>query len=263
MEKVTAMDNALKEHISEALGKGLRLDGRKLDEFRPISIEVGKVATAEGSAEIRCGETHVVVGVKMEVGKPYSDRPDSGTLMVNAELRPISNPLFETGPPTIESIEVARVIDRTIRESKTIDEKKLCIKAGEKVWMANIDVCPLNHDGNLIDIGALAALAALKDTKMPKIDANGQADYHEHTDEGLALESFPVAVTIVKIGSNLLVDPTDEEMRVADARLTVGSLEDGRICALQKGGDGPLTIDDIERMIDLAITTGKELRKLV
>jgi len=256
------MNNTLKEHINEALKKGTRLDGRKLDEFRKIEIKTGTVATAEGSAHITCGQTMLFAGVKMEVGKPYSDRPDSGTLMVNAELRPISNPEFESGPPTIESIEVARVIDRTIRESKAIDEKSLCITAGEKVWMANVDICPLNHDGNLIDVGALAAIAALKNARMPKIK-DGVADYHEHTNEGLKLSCIPIAVTVVKIGDNLLIDPTDAEMQAADARLTVASLEDGTICALQKGGDAPLTVEDIERILELALSTAKELRKLV
>jgi len=257
------MNDALKEHINLALKKGLRLDGRKLDEFRPIAIRTGVSSTAEGSAEITCGETQIIVGVKMDIGKPYSDRPDSGTLMVNAELRPISNPKFETGPPSIEAIEVSRVIDRTIRESKTIDEKSLCVTPGEKVWMVNVDICPLNHDGNLIDLGGIAALAALKTARMLKLDENGQVDYHEHTKEGLKLSEMPIPVTIVKIGENLLIDPTDNEMRVADARLTVGVLEDGSICALQKGGPTPLSLEEIGRMIDLATVTAKKLRKIV
>ncbi len=257
------MDDELKQHINLALKKGTRLDGRKLDEFRPITIRTGVSATAEGSAEIVCGETQVIVGVKMDLGKPYSDRPDSGTLMVNAELRPISNPEFEAGPPNIDAIETARVIDRTIRESKTIDEKSLCVTAGEKVWMVSVDVCPLNHDGNLIDLGGLGAIAALRETKLPKIDENGNADYHEHTKTGLKLSATPIPVTVVKIGDNLLVDPTDDEMRAADARLTVGVLEDGSLCAIQKGGDTPLTLEELDQMIDLAVTTAKGLRKLL
>jgi exosome complex component RRP42 len=257
------MDSALKEHINEALKRGTRLDGRKLDEFRQITIRTGIVSTAEGSAEVTCGLTSIFVGVKMEVGTPYPDRLDSGTLMVNAELRPISNPEFEAGPPTNESIEVARVIDRSIRESQAIDEKGLCIIAGEKVWTLNVDICPLNHDGNLIDLGGLAAIAALKNTRVPKLDKNNQVDYHEKTNKKLELRALPVPVTIVKIGDNLLVDPTDDEMRVADSRLTVASLEDGTICALQKGGDSSLNLEDIDRMIDLAVLTAQQLRKLI
>lgn len=256
------MSGDLKEHISAALQKGIRLDGRKLDEFRPITVETGTVATAEGSAHLKCGETELIAGIKLGVGTPYPDRPDSGTLMVNAELRPISNPAFEIGPPSIESIEVSRVIDRTIRESGTIDEKKLCIEPGEKVWMVNVDIVPLNTDGNLIDLGCLAGVAALKNTKLPKLE-DGQANYKEPTKEGLPLQTEPIAVTVVKIGENLLIDPTQGEFSVADARLTVGSLPDGTLCALQKGGQAPLTGDDVDKMVDLALATAKKLRKLL
>ena len=256
------MNDALKEHINQALQKGVRLDGRKLDEFRPLTIETGTITTAEGSAHIKCGEMDVIVGVKIDVGKPYPDRPDSGTLMVSAELRPMSNPAYGLGPPSIESIEASRVIDRGIRESEAIDEKSLCIKAGEQVWMVNVDVCPLNHDGNLIDLGGLAGIIALKEARLPKL-VDGQADFHEHTKKGLKLSCMPIPVTVIKIGDNFLIDPTFDEMSVADARLTVTSVEDGKLCAMQKGGEQPLTIDDIDTMVTLAVKTAKGLRKYI
>src|SRR4051812_34648595 len=124
-----------KEHIVNALKKGMRLDGRTPHQFRTITVETGLLATAEGSARVKCGDTELLAGVKMALGKPYSDTPDSGVLMVGAELLPLSNPLFEQGPPSTESIELARVIDRGIRESKTIDDHKLCVRPGELVWM--------------------------------------------------------------------------------------------------------------------------------
>ena len=45
-----------------------------------------------------------------------------------------------------------------------------------------------------------------------------------------------------------------------DARLSVASLEDGTLCALQKGGDAQLTTEEIEKMIDLALKKAAELR---
>jgi exosome complex component RRP42 len=253
---------AAKEHLLASLRKGHRLDGRKPDEFRLVTIETGPFATAEGSARVRCGNTEILAGVKMALGKPYPDRPDSGVLMVGAELLPISSPDFESGPPSTESIELARVIDRGIRESKTIDESKLCVTPGELVWMVNVDLCPLNTDGNLIDLGALAAIAALKTTRLPKRDGT-KVDYQTKTDERLPVDSVPIPVTIVKIGDTLLVDPTTEEFELADARLTVTTEEDGTICALQKGGDGSVTLADVSSMIDLASAKAKELRTIL
>jgi exosome complex component RRP42 len=254
------MNQELKNHINEALKKGVRLDGRKKEEYRNIEITTGVVATAEGSARVKCGDTEVIAGVKLEVGEPYPDSQDEGTMMVGSELLPLSNPDFESGPPGIDAIEVARVIDRGIREGKAIDTKKLCVRKGELVWTVMIDVLPLNHDGNLIDVGGLAALAAIKNTKMVEIE-NDKIVIGKRTNESLPVVSMPIPVTVLKIGDNLIVDPTDEEEEVLDARLTVSILEDDTLCAMQKGGDASLTTKDINDMIDLAIRKSHEIRK--
>ena len=254
------MNHEVKEHIRNALKKGIRIDGRKLDELRPIKIETGFLATAEGSAKLIFGDAEVIAGVKMALEKPYPDTPEDGVLMVNSELLPMSSPDFEAGPPSIDSIETARVIDRGIRESKAFNTKSLCLEKGEKVWMVAIDVVPINYDGNLIDIGGLAALAALKNARFPKLEEDGTVDFHTRTDKTLDLQKLPIPITVCKIGDLLIVDPTAEEERAVDARLTVTVLDDDKICALQKGGNHSLSMVDIEKMVDLAIKTSKVLR---
>jgi exosome complex component RRP42 len=254
------MNSDKKMHIMKALEAGVRIDGRRADEFRPVTFELGVSSTAEGSARVTVGDTMVIAGVKMDLGTPYPDTPDSGVLMVNAELLPISNPEFEAGPPSIDAIETARVIDRGIRESHSFDTKSLCVKAGEKVWMVQCDVLPLNFDGNLIDVGGLAALAALLDAKFPGVKENGKVDYHKKTNKSLELLQLPIPITVGKIGEFLLVDPTQEEEKALDARLTLTMLADGNLCALQKGGVAPLTLDDIKEMVRLAGEKSKELR---
>lgn len=255
------MYRELRSHIISLLNADRRLDGRKLTDYRiPIEVEEGVVKTAEGSARVKIGETEVIVGVKMEMGEPYPDTPDEGTIIVGAELLPLSNPEFELGPPGIQAIELARVVDRGIRESKAIDFKKLCIEPGKKAWIVIIDVCTLNDAGNLLDASSLAALAALKETKYPAFDGE-KVDYKVKTDKKLELEKMPIAVTVIKIGDKFIVDPDREEEKAIDARLTVSSIENGTLCALQKGGDFPLTTEDIDKMLDIGIEKGKELRK--
>ena len=255
------MYQGLRSHIINLLNSDRRLDGRKLTEYRqPITVEYGVVKTAEGSARVKIGDTELIVGVKMEVGEPYPDMPDEGTIIVGAELLPLSNPEFELGPPGIQAIELARVVDRGIRESKAIDFKKLCIEKGEKIWMVIIDICPINDAGNLFDASSLAALAALKDTKFPAFE-NDKVDYKTKTSKKLELEKVPIAVTVIKIGNKFIVDPDIEEERAIDARLTVSSIENGTLCALQKGGDFPLTQEEISEMLDIGIEKAKELRK--
>lgn len=256
----------VKEHVIELLDKDIRLDKRKLHEYRkPIVIEYGiSDKAAEGSARVKIGETEVVAGVKMEVGMPYPDNLDQGTIIVNVELLPLSDPDFETGPPSIEAIELARAgVDRGIRESGCIDFKKLCIKEGEKVWTILIDIYSINNDGNLADAIGLAALAALKDAKFPKYDIEkNKIDYKEKTKK-LILKEFPIPVTVFKIKDKFIVDPILDEEYAADARLTIATVEDGRICALQKGGESFLTTEEIDKMIEIATEKSKELRKLL
>ncbi|MBD3361540.1 exosome complex protein Rrp42 [Candidatus Woesearchaeota archaeon] len=252
-----------KEHILKALKKGVRYDGRKLLEYRKITVEPGIVHGAEGSAKVKIGDTEIIAGVKIALETPYPDTPEKGNLMVNAELRPMANPDFESGPPGEEAIEIARVIDRGIRESKAIDQEKLCIEKGEKAWSVMIDLVPLNASGNLLDAGALAALAALKNTVFPEITEEGIINYDKKTKEKLPLQKEPLEVTVLKIGEYFVVDPLPEEEELLDARLTVALTAENMICAVQKGGTEPLSIKEIDTMVGIAQDKAKELRKLL
>ncbi len=252
-----------KDYVHKLAEKDTRIDGRKFDEYRqPISIETDVSSTADGSALVTIGDTQVMAGVKMELGTPYSDAPDQGTLMINVELLPLSHPRFDPGPPSIQAIELARVIDRGIRESHSIDTHKLCVTPGEKVWTVIVDICPINDAGNLFDAGALAAIAAIKNTKLPAIK-DGIIDYKNKTDEGLPLAHTPLSCTVLKIGNKLVVDPLSEEEESYESRLTVATTEKDELCALQKGGEEPLTIDEVDTMVKLAIAKTKELRKFL
>ncbi len=254
------MDEELKIHIKSLLKSGIRLDGRKpMDIRKPFKVEQGVIATAEGSAKVTLGETEVLVGVKLELGTPYPDIPAQGTMIVGAELLPLSNPEFESGPPGIHSIELARIVDRGIRESKAIDFKKLCIKEGELVWTLLVDICPLNDAGNLQDASAIAALSALKDVVFPKLEGD-KVNFKEKTNKKLEVKGEPIAITVIKIGDTFIVDPTIEEEKAIESRLTVTSLEDGCLCALQKGEEGALTKEEVIKMVDIGIEKAKEFR---
>ncbi|MFW6378894.1 MAG: exosome complex protein Rrp42 [Nanoarchaeota archaeon] len=249
-----------KEHFTKSLQEDVRYDGRKRLDFRDVEIKTEMFNTAEGSAKVTCGDTEVIAGIKLSLGKPFPDRPDEGVLMVGCELLPIAHPSIESGPPGIDAIEIGRVIDRGIRESGAVDVKKLCIEEGEKVWMISVDIVPLNHDGNIIDLGGLAALAALKTMKFPEIDDDGNIDYKKSTDKGVELNELPIPVTVCKVGDHFIVDPTKTEEELLDARITVTSLDEDRLCSLQKGGDVGMTIDEIKQAFDLALEKGQDLR---
>lgn len=253
------------ELIREIVSKEKRIDNRSFDEYRSMVVEQGVVKQAEGSARVRIGNTEVIAGVKMDVGEPFADTPDEGVLMVAAELLPLASPEFEAGPPGEQAIELARVVDRAIRESKVIDFKKLCIKPEEKVWVINVDIDVLDDDGNLFDAACLAAVAALKNAKIPELDEKEKPIYGSGV-QPLPMKGLPVSTTFAKIAEQILVDPNLAELDAMDARLTVGTVdtEDGvKFCSLQKGGAVGISIEELEKILELAERKGKELRKKI
>jgi len=240
------------KQIEQMIENGKRLDGRGLSDYREIKVEQGLIERAEGSARVLLGKTDVLVGIKVETGTPFPDTPNEGVQTVNAELVPLASPSFEPGPPDENSIELARIVDRGIRESKAIDTGKLCIEPGKKVFVVFVDVYVLNHDGNLIDASAIAAVSALMNTKMPNYEIeNGELKIKTGY-TSLPMKSHPVTVTVGKIGSNLIVDPWLEEEQVMDARMSMAINDDGNICAIQKGGSGyfiPQQVIEISKLV--------------
>jgi exosome complex component RRP42 len=249
------------KQIAQLIAKGKRLDDRSLTEYREIKVEQGIIERAEGSARVLLGKTEVLVGTKIELGEPFSDTPNEGVLTVNAELVPLASSTFEPGPPDENSIELARIVDRGIRESKAIDVEKLCIEPGKKVFIVFVDVYVLNHDGNLIDASALAAMAALLNTKMPNYEIEDGEVKIKQDYTPLPIRKHPITVTFAKINDNLVVDPWLEEEQVMDARLSMAIDEDGSICAIQKGCSGSIMPNQILEASKIAQDKVKEIRK--
>jgi exosome complex component RRP42 len=245
-------------HILDLASEGKRVDGRGIDEYRPISITPGFVSTADGSALARIGDSAVLCGIKLEPGKPFPDTPNAGVLTTNAELIPLSSPTFEPGPPQPGAIEVSRVVDRAIRAAETIDLTKLCVTPGEKTWVCYVDMHVLGHAGNLIDTALLSAVGALTHATMPS-KRFGIAE----SDSPLAVDHVPIECTFVRLGDSLVVDPTFDEELAAQGRLTVATDETGRVVAMQKGLVGAFSPDDVKSIVRRAFEHGDRLRAQV
>ena len=252
-----------REHVLKLLSKGMRIDGRDLLNYRPISINFEVAGKADGSASVRFGDTYVMVGVKAEIGKPFPDTPEEGVLLVNAEFVPLASPDFEPGPPNEDAIELARVVDRGLRKGEVVDLKELCIVPGEKVWMLWVDIYILDHNGNLMDAAALASLAALMNTKLPEVKVEGEEIIKTGKFKPLNIKDYPIAVTLGKIGESFIVDPLLDEEQLMDCRLTVITTKSGNICALQKSFSGTFSQGDVLKALNIAVEKGKELRDLL
>ena len=246
-----------RDHITNLLKEGKREDGRKVDDIRDLQITTGCIESADGSARIKLGKTEVIAGVKIIPGTPFPDTPDSGVLTMGAELIPMAHASFESGPPGEDAIELARVVDRGIRESGMVDVKALCITAGEEVWMCFVDIYALDFDGNLFDASNIATVCALRTAIIPA------EQYGKGENRPLPVTCTPISVTSVKIGNDLILDPNFDEEMISSARLTVTTDDDGNFRAMQKGGRGSITRDELSLCLDRAVERGKAVRKII
>jgi len=263
-----------RDYLYNLAKNGKRADERKFDEFRNIEIETGFISKAEGSARVKIGNTQVIAGIKMDIGDPYSDSPDKGVMITAAELIPLASPDFESGPPRENAIELARVVDRGIRESEVIGLDKLCIESGERIWLVFIDIHIIDFDGNLFDAASLAALAALYNTTVPieRLRPNLEkaqekfpsiSNYlEEHPkDFQLPMNEPPISCTSVKFNDVIVLDPSLDEEEIAEARLTVATDKNGDIRAMQKGLTGSFTVEEIKKAIKASIDNGTKIRE--
>ena len=242
--------------------EGKRVDGRALDEVRKISIETGMSENAEGSTIVTIGKTKIIAGLKIDIGKPYPDNQDEGSISIGAETLPLAHPDYESGRPSAQEVELARVVDRGLRESKAIDFKKLCITVGEAVWVGFLDFYALNGDGNLFDAGSIAALVTFNNAKLPKLDKEGKIILHEYNGT-LKLARQPLLTTFAKVGGKIMVDPTYLEEKASEARYSAATTDDGFISAMQKGVGGSFTLEEVNYMIDKAFEVGNKIRKQI
>jgi len=245
---------------TELAREGKRIDGRKLDEYRELNVETDFAKNAEGSTMVTLGKTKVMAGLKMDVGTPYPDSQDEGAISVGAEELPLAHPDYESGRPGDGEVELARVVDRGLRESKAIDFKGLCIKEGEAVWVGYLDFYALNGDGNLFDSGSIAALVTFVNAKMPKLDKDNKIVRGEYSGK-IKLARLPLLTTFVKVGGKILLDPTYIEEKAAEARYSVATSDDGFMTAMQKGVGGSFTLEEINYMIDTAFKEADNIRK--
>ena len=256
------IDELKKSQILELLAQGKRIDGRAFDETRELIIDTDAIPKANGSARVRLGDSEVVCGVKIQPDKPFPDMGDKGIFICTAELLPLSHPSVETGPPGPDVIELARVVDRGIRESHMIDLSQLVIAKDKSVVGVFADNVVVDYDGNLFDTCAYAATAAILSSKSPKWDLKDDVPtLVEGQEMDVPVTTIPVSVTMGKIGNHIIVDPNADEWDIMDARITITTDSDGNICALQKGGDEGFSLDELLKCGEISIKVGSQIRE--
>jgi len=166
----TPISTCEKSFLLDALWEGKRLDGRGTLETRDLEIVYG---LDWGSVQVTLGNTRVLAQVSCQVVEPTYTRPNNGILNINVELTSLAAPKFEGLRNSEDGVEIGRLLERTLKESKCVDLESLCIVAEEKVWEIRLDIHILNHEGNMFDAASIAGLCALCHFRRPDVTLKG------------------------------------------------------------------------------------------
>ncbi|HEY6668247.1 MAG TPA: exosome complex protein Rrp42 [Candidatus Nitrosopolaris sp.] len=257
------VEHLRKQQMWEAISKGKRLDGRNLDEIRPIEAEVNVIRKANGSSKVNLGNSEVIAGVKVETGRPFEGLENKGALILSAEILPTASPYIEPGPPDEETIELARVVDRGIRESEMIDLDKLVLVPGEIVYTIFVDCSIINADGNLFDATSYAVVSALISSKIPIFKVQDGKVIDSGDVQEPPLTTIPISITAARVGDTVILDPTAEEEACMDARITITTNSNSDFTAVQKGSTGAFTLEQLKKAAEAARIKGIEVRSKI
>ncbi|KAJ6670758.1 EXOSOME COMPLEX EXONUCLEASE RIBOSOMAL RNA PROCESSING PROTEIN [Salix viminalis] len=208
-----------KKFIETALASNLRIDGRNPLEYRKITIKFGR---EDGSSEVQLGQTHVMGLV--------------------------------TGRPGESAVELGRIVDRGLRESRAVDTESLCVLAGKLVWAIRIDLHILDNGGR------------------PECTLGGEdgQEVTVHPPEEreplpLIVHHLPIAITFAFFGGEgkMVVDPVHSEEAVMGGRMTVTVNANGDICAIQKGGGEGVPQSAIMHCLQLASLSAESITKKI
>ena len=186
------------------------------------------------------------------------------------------HPQFRPGPPSEQAQTASTFLRDAIANSKLVDCTDLSVKAGKLAWAVHLDVVCLNHDGNVVDASLKAAVAALRNLRLPAVTVTSDendavaedvvsVDAESRSRSPLRMGALPVGCTVVEFAGRLLVDPTAEEEEVATSGVTVVVDSDsGEICQLLKTGVGrPMSRDKLQECTAIAKKQAKKIVKMI
>ena len=214
----------------------VRIDGRKLDELRPVKIEVDVLGNADGSAYIEQGKNKILAAVygPKEVHPRHLALPDRTLLRCRYHMAPFSVEERKSPAPSRREVELSKVIREALEPSVFV----------EYYPRTSVDIFieVLQADGGTRCAGLTAASLALADAGIPMRD-------------------LVVACAAGKVEGRLVVDLTDLEDKGGEADLPLALMPNlNAITLLQM--DGGLTIDEFEKAANLALDGCKHLYTL-
>jgi exosome complex component RRP41 len=144
--------------------KGLRLDGRKADELRPVKLEVGVIPNADGSAYIEHGKNKILAAVygPREVHPKHLALQDRTVMRCRYHMAPFSVQERKSPAPSRREIELSKVIRESLEPAVFMEYYPRT--------MVNVFVEVLQADGGTRCASITAAALALADSGIPMKD---------------------------------------------------------------------------------------------
>ena len=207
--------------------KGLRLDGRKPDELRPIKIEVGVLSNADGSAYIEQGKNKILAAIygPKELHPKHLALPDRMALRCRYHMAPFSVQERKSPAPSRREVELSKVIRESLEPSIFLEYYP---RTGIDVF---VEV--LQADGSTRCASITAASLALADAGIPMRD-------------------LVVACSAGKIDGTMVLDLMDTEDKMGEADVPFALMPNlNAITLLQM--DGILTLEEFEQAVNLAL----------
>jgi exosome complex component RRP41 len=213
--------------------KGLRLDGRKADELRPLKIEVGILSNADGSAYIEHGKNKILAAVfgPREMHPKHLSLPDRMVLRCRYHMAPFSVQERKSPAPSRREVELSKVIREALEPAVFVD---LYPRSGIDVF---VEV--LQADGGTRCASITTAALAIADAGIPMRD-------------------LVVACAAGKVDDKIVLDLMDTEDKLGVADVPVAFMPNlNAVTLLQM--DGILTPEEFENAVNLAIEGCKKI----
>jgi len=215
---------------------GIRTDGRKLDELRPLKIEAGVVERADGSAYVEFGTTKVMAAVygPIKVHPRHMENSRKGILKVRYNMLPFS--VYDRKRPGYDrrSVEIAKVVSEAFESV---------------IFLEEYPKTAIDIDMEIIQADAGTRVAAITAASVALADA------------GISMKGLVSSVAGGRVEGNIVLDLTKDEEDVDDAiDLPVAMIaRTGEITLLQMDGDA--TAGEIEKIVKIAEKGCKEIEK--
>ncbi|XP_068627927.1 exosome complex component RRP43-like [Battus philenor] len=260
------------KYFNDYISRNIRPDGRKFSELRNIKLNINSIKTAETSGVVKCGNTTVICGVKLELATPRAEEPDSGFLVTNVELLPLCSSKIKPGPPSDYAQVISNIVSDIVKNSQCVNLKDLCIVYDKLAWVVYCDIVCIDHDGSLVDACIIALMSSLKTLTLPSVTFDPETEeIHVDTNNRSALkvDGLPVATSFAIYPSfersALLTDPSayEEDMCGGNGANFIVCWNKGFLCGTQKFGGSTLSIEDEKEALQIAKQRTKLIEKLI